>query len=112
MDLTDTICSLVDKPTSHADVDTVDDTAAAPADEATEPSAPRGLTSGTREGMSPGTAKFLIGRCGDQKDYEIYGIQNRGRYFIAKILNAKGKVVNEVLVDKLNGKVRFLRDNA
>ena len=45
MDLTDTICSLVDKPTSHADVDTVDDTAAAPADEATEPSAPRGLTS-------------------------------------------------------------------
>ena len=62
-----------------------------------------------RDGMSAESAKFLIGKCANNKMYKIYGIENKGRYFTAKVLNKKGNVVNEILVDKLNGHVKFIR---
>ena len=62
-----------------------------------------------RDGMSLESAKLAIGRCADNSEYEIHGIENEGRYFTAKVMNSRGKQVNEILVDKLNGSVRFLR---
>jgi hypothetical protein len=62
-----------------------------------------------REGMSLESAKFAIGRCAGNSQYEIHSIENKGRYFTAKIMDSKGKQVNELLVDKLNGRVQFLR---
>ena len=62
-----------------------------------------------REGMSLESAKLAIGRCADNKQCEIHGIENKGRYFAAKVMDSKGKLVNELLVDKLNGRVKFLR---
>ena len=62
-----------------------------------------------RDGMSAESAKFLIGACANNKGLKVYGIENEGRYFRAKVLDRKGKVVNELLVDKLNGNVKFIR---
>ena len=62
-----------------------------------------------REGMSLESAKFAIDRCAGNSQYEIHSIENKGRYFTAKIKDSKGKQVNELLVDKLNGRVQFLR---
>ena len=62
-----------------------------------------------RDGISAESAKFLIGKCTGNKAYKVYGIQNDGRYFHASVLDSKGKVVNELLVDKLNGNVKFIR---
>ena len=62
-----------------------------------------------RDGMSLESAKFAIGRCAGDSHYEIRSIENKGRYFTAKIMDSRGKQVNELLVDKLNGKVQFLR---
>ena len=62
-----------------------------------------------REGMSLESAKFAIGCCRGNSQYEIHSIENKGRYFTAKIMDSKGKQVKELLVDKLNGRVRFLR---
>lgn len=62
-----------------------------------------------REGMSLESAKFAISRCTGNSQYEIHSIENKGRYFTAKIMDSGGKQVNELLVDKLNGRVRFLR---
>ena len=62
-----------------------------------------------RDGMSLESAKFAIGQCSGNSRYEIQSIENKGRYYTARIMDSKGRQVNEILVDKLNGKVRFLR---
>jgi hypothetical protein len=62
-----------------------------------------------RDGMSLESAKLAIGRCANNSEYEIHGIKNEGRYFTAKIMDSKGRQVNQLLVDKLSGRVRFLR---
>ncbi len=62
-----------------------------------------------RDGMSLESAKFAIDQCAGNSQYEIKSIENKGRYYTAKIKDSKGRQVNELLVDKLNGKVRFLR---
>ena len=62
-----------------------------------------------REGMSLESAKFAIGRCKGNSQFEIHNIENKGRYFTARVMDSKGKQVNELLVDKLNGRVQFLR---
>ena len=63
----------------------------------------------SRDGMSLESAKLAIGRCEGNNQYEIHRIENKGRYFTAKVMDSKGKQVNELLVDKLNGRVQFLR---
>ena len=67
-----------------------------------EPSPPR-------DGMSEESAKFLIGKCAHNRAYKVYGLENKGRYFTAKVIDPKGNVVNEILVDKLTGRVKFIR---
>jgi len=62
-----------------------------------------------RDGMSVASARFLIGKCANNIPYKISGIENKGRYFTAKVLDQKGNVVNELLVDKLSGQVKFIR---
>ena len=62
-----------------------------------------------RDGMSLDSAKFIIRGCTEDEQHELLGIENKGRYFIAKIVNSGGTVVNHLLVDKLNGRVQFLR---
>ena len=62
-----------------------------------------------REGMSMESAKFVIGRCKGNSQFEIHDIENKGRYFTARVMDSKGRQVNELLVDKLNGRVQFLR---
>lgn len=62
-----------------------------------------------RDGMSAESAKFLIGKCTNNTAFKVYGLENKGRYFTAKVIDPKGKVVNEILVDKLNGRVKFIR---
>ena len=62
-----------------------------------------------RDGMSAESAKYLIGQCPSNKGYKVYGLENKGRYFTAMVLDQKGNMVKELLVDKLNGNVRFIR---
>jgi len=62
------------------------------------------------DGMSTGTARFIIDRevTGDVLEkYEIENLENKGRYYIAKIADPDGKEIDSVLVDKLNRTVHF-----
>ena len=62
------------------------------------------------DGMSTGTARFVIDRkvTGDTlKNYEIKDLENKGRYYLAKIVDANGEVTDTVLIDKLNRTVHF-----
>jgi hypothetical protein len=62
------------------------------------------------DGMSTGTARFIIDRevTGDVLEkYEIENLENKGRYYIAKIVGPNGKVIDTVLIDKLNRTVHF-----
>jgi hypothetical protein len=62
-----------------------------------------------RDGMSLESAKLAICRCTDNSQYEIHCIENKGRYFTARVMDSRGKQVSQLLVDKLNGRVQFLR---
>ena len=104
MNLKDAICELIEN--------TQDLTAGEPGNKIERQTAEEETStfgSNPREGMSLESAKFAIGRCAGNSQYEIHSLENKGRYFTAKILDSKGKQVNEILVDKLNGKVQFLR---
>jgi hypothetical protein len=60
--------------------------------------------------MSTGTARFIIDREVDSTilgNYHIENLENRGRYYLAKILNQKGTVTETVLIDKLNRSIHF-----
>ena len=62
------------------------------------------------DGMSTGTARFILDRevTGDVLEkYEIENLENKGRYYIAKIVGPNGKVIDTVLIDKLNRTVHF-----
>ena len=62
------------------------------------------------DGMSTGTARFIIEREVDQavlEKYDIKDLENKGRYYLAKIVNQDGGVVDTVLIDKLNRSIHF-----
>jgi hypothetical protein len=70
------------------------------------------LIPGPGEGMSTGTARFVIERNLPANIAELYHLEdlkNRGRYYMAKIVRPDGSIANELLVDKQNGTVHFLR---
>jgi hypothetical protein len=76
------------------------------------PDAPAGLKAGFEflEGMSTGTARFIIDRKVSDDvlaKYEIQDMKNKGRYYLAKIVNPAGDVVDTVLIDKQNRSVHF-----
>jgi hypothetical protein len=62
------------------------------------------------DGMSTGTARFIIDREVTRdvlEKYEIKDLENKGRYYLAKIVDSDGKVTDTVLIDKLSRTVHF-----
>ena len=62
------------------------------------------------DGMSTGTARFIIDRkvTGDVLEkYDIKDLENKGRYYLAKIVDSDGNVKDTVLIDKMNRTVHF-----
>ena len=62
------------------------------------------------DGMSTGTARFIIDReisTDLLEKYDIKDLENKGRYYLAKIVNQDGDVVDTVLIDKLNRSIHF-----
>lgn len=65
------------------------------------------------DGMGTGTARFVIERkLPDNIDelYHIEDLENKGRYYLAKIIGENGRVINQLLVDKQNATIHFLKD--
>ena len=105
MNLIDRICQLTKSTKNNFERDRHHEIETQPADVKDEKFSEEVVP---RDGMSPESARFTIGRCMDGREYEIQGIQNQGRYFTAKIMDSRGRPVNEILVDKLTGRVQFL----
>lgn len=64
------------------------------------------------EGMGTATARIIINRHIDDNQWEKYGLKdlkNTGRYYIARIVEKDGRVIDEVLVDKQSGTIQSLR---
>ena len=62
------------------------------------------------DGMSTGTAGFIIDREVNPdllEKYDIKDMENKGRYYLAKIVNQEGEVADTVLIDKLNRSIHF-----
>lgn len=61
------------------------------------------------DGMSTGTARIVIERAAGDRLPAEYGVdlQNKGRYYVAKIVAANGGVLKRLLVDKQTGDVRL-----
>lgn len=106
MNLIDSICKFIESTKDKSKSEQNDIIEMQPA-EAEEEKSSSDLN--PRDGMSLESAKLAVGRCAGNSQYEIHSIENRGRYFTAKVMDSKGKQVNEILVDKLNGSVQFLR---
>jgi len=64
-----------------------------------------------QEGMSTGTATLLISDAMSDKyteDFQLKPLENRGRYFTGHVVDQDGNVIENLLVDKQTGQVRFL----
>ncbi len=62
------------------------------------------------DGMSTGTARFIIDREVDPailEKYNIKELENKGRYYLAKIVNQDGAIADTVLIDKQNRSIHF-----
>jgi hypothetical protein len=60
--------------------------------------------------MSTGTARFIIDRSVSTdilEKYDIRDLENKGRYYLAKIVKHDGEVADTVLIDKLNRSIHF-----
>jgi len=62
------------------------------------------------DGMSTGTARIiieeeLVGQIAES--YNIDGLENKGRYYAARIIRPDGSAIRRLLVDKQTGKVQF-----
>lgn len=63
------------------------------------------------EGMSEGTASLIIEDAVSDKldgDYAVAGLSNKGRYYTASIVKHDGTLIQNLLVDKQTGDVRFV----
>jgi len=63
------------------------------------------------DGMGSATARILIDRHLDDdvwEKYDLKELKNTGRYYIAKIVSADGKLIDEVLIDKQSGTIKSL----
>jgi hypothetical protein len=62
------------------------------------------------DGMSTGTARFHIDQ-GVSPDllekYDIKDLENKGGYYLAKIVNQEGEIADTVLIDKLNRTIHY-----
>ena len=63
------------------------------------------------DGMSAGTARLVIEKqIGDKiaGDYKIDSLENKGRYYVGKIIQGDGTVAARLIVDKQIGVTRFI----
>jgi hypothetical protein len=109
MNWTESICRFLEDPKANSQNEGGDTTQIQFSENSKEKSREFEEQSTPRDGMSAESARFLIGQCTNNTAYKVYGLENKGRYFTARVLDKKGKVVNELLVDKLNGHVKFIR---
>jgi hypothetical protein len=65
------------------------------------------------DGMGVGTAMLVIenqlsGQIG--KEQKVEGLENMGRYYVARIVERDGAIIQRLMVDKQSGIVRFITD--
>ena len=63
------------------------------------------------DGMSTGTARIIIEQdVGPQisEEYNIGTVENKGRYYIAKIFRPDGSPIQRLLIDKQTGNVQMV----
>ena len=63
------------------------------------------------DGMSTGTARIIIEREISQtfgEEYNIDLLENKGRYYVAKIIRSDGSLIQRLLIDKQTGSVRMV----
>ncbi|NPV06019.1 MAG: hypothetical protein HPY67_14965 [Syntrophaceae bacterium] len=64
------------------------------------------------DGMGTATARIIINRHINDNQWEKYGLKdlkNTGRYYIARIVEKDGGLIDEVLIDKQSGTIQSLR---
>jgi len=64
------------------------------------------------DGMGTATARLIIHRHVDDQQWEKYSLKdlrNTGRYYIARVVEKDGKIIDEVLIDKQTGRIQSLR---
>ena len=64
------------------------------------------------EGMGTGTARIIIDREASRRiseDFNLKGIENKGRYYVARVVRPDGSLIDELLIDKQNGRVQFTK---
>ena len=62
------------------------------------------------DGMGTGTARIIIEREMSrefQEKFNIDQVENRGRYYLAKIFRQDGSIIQRLLVDKQTGNVQM-----
>jgi hypothetical protein len=62
------------------------------------------------DGMSTGTARIIIERKVSQvfeEKFNIDQVNNKGRYYMAKIVRPDGSIIQRLLVDKQTGNVQM-----
>ena len=63
------------------------------------------------DGMSTGTARIIIEQDVGPKiseEYNIGTVENKGRYYIAKIVRPDGSPIQRLLIDKQTGNVQMV----
>jgi len=63
------------------------------------------------DGMSTGTARIIIDQEVSRQiedEFNIDGVKNEGRYYIATIVRPDGTTIQRLLVDKQTGSVRMI----
>jgi hypothetical protein len=64
------------------------------------------------DGMGTGTARIIIDREASRRiseDFNLKGLENKGRYYVARVVRPDGSLIDELLVDKQNGRVQFMK---
>jgi hypothetical protein len=64
------------------------------------------------DGMGTGTARIVIDREASRRiaeNFNLKGLENKGRYYVARVVRPDGSLIDELLVDKQNGRVQFVK---
>jgi len=64
------------------------------------------------DGMGTGTARIIIDRETSRRiseDFNLKGLENKGRYYVARVVRPDGSLIDELLVDKQNGRIQFTK---
>ena len=64
------------------------------------------------DGMGTGTARIIIDREASRRiseDFNLKGLENKGRYYVARVVRPDGSLIDELLVDKQSGRIQFTK---